>query len=305
MTPSGFPHFAVVLNKAAGRGLAARQWPQLQAALAARSIEYELLETASAHEAVERVLALPQGVAVMAVGGDGTVTGLLPAVVNTGRALATIPLGSGNDFAGMLGLNPKTLNEALDRLFFAPRDVDVLEVEVLQGDQAGLRRFLLNGLGMGFDAQVNEAMLRAPGALPGFGRYAWGAVTTIRDLRLTEVEIQLDGQPFYTGKSCLCAVMNGTRYGGGFQISPRSDARDGRLDVIASGPIGRAELTRLMLQVLRGQHIGKRKVHAAQGQTTHIRWAEPIPLHLDGDGCGRVTELSVQVRPAAVRLLNG
>ncbi len=299
-----FP-FAVVLNPLAGRGLAAREWPRLEGELQARRLPFELLTAGSGPEALERVQALPPGQPVLAVGGDGTVGALLPALVSTGRPLAIVPLGSGNDYAGMLGLKPGEFGEVLGRLKFVPRRVDALEVELLEGDHAGLRRVLLNGLGMGFDAQVTHAMLRAPRQLSGFGRYAWGALASVNDLRLTDVNVEVDGQTVYQGPSCLCAVMNGTRYGGGFMISPASDARDGLLNVLCSGEVNRLELVQLMLKVLRGKHLGERRVHEGQGNTATVRWASPVYMHIDGDLYGQATALSVRVLPGAITLLNG
>ena len=297
--------FAVVLNPLAGRGLAAREWPHLEGELRSRGLPFELLTAGSGPEALARVQALPPQQPVMAVGGDGTIGALLPALVGTGRPLAIVPLGSGNDYAGMLGLKPAAFGEALGRLSFVPRQVDALEVEIVEGDYAGTRHVLLNGLGMGFDAQVNDAMLRAPHWLSGFGRYAWGAVISVRDLKLTGLQVTLDGQELYSGPSCLCAVMNGTRYGGGFMISPASDARDGLLNVLCSGPVTRTGLIDLMLRVLRGQHLGHPQVHDGSGQAVTVRWDSPMHLHLDGDAYGEVKVLSARILPAAITLLNG
>lgn len=299
------PPFAIVLNRQAGRGLALRQWPELQRALQQHGLTYQVVNAASGAQALRAVQSLPDGVPVMTVGGDGTVGAILPALVNSGRPLAVIPLGSGNDFAGMLGLKPGGFHEALKRLNYAPRAVDVLQVHVLKGDRAGERRALLNGLGMGFDAQVNQAMLRAPARLPGLARYAWGALASVRDLKLTPVTINVDGRQVYQGESCLCAVMNGTRYGGGFLISPRSDARDGLLNVVNSGPINRPELIRLMVQVLRGVHLGQPKVYETAGRKVNVTWDEPIAFHMDGDRSGMVQEITVELLPGAVQLLNG
>ncbi len=304
LTHATSPEFTVVLNAQAGRGLAARKWPQLQAELRRRGLPFTLLATATPEEARARVLALPPHAPIMTVGGEGTVSAILPALVGTGRPLAIIPLGSGNDFAGMLGLRAGDFGEALNRLAYAPRAVDVLEVQWLAGGGAEQRRYLLNGLGMGFDAQVNQAMKDTPARWPGLARYAWGAFATVRHLHLSSVSVELDGQPWYAGPSALCAVMNGTRYGGGFRISPHSDVRDGLLNVVASGPIGRLELLKLMAQVLAARHIGQPGVHAAQGRQVSVRWSEPIALHVDGEDAGKVTALSVKVHPNAVQLLN-
>lgn len=304
LTTSPTPPFTVLLNVHAGRGLARRKWPELQAELDRRCMAYTLVETASAQEARQCVQALAPTTPIMTVGGDGTVAAILPELVQTGQPLAIIPLGSGNDFAGMLGLHPGDFQEALNRLDYAPRAVDALDIRVLAGDLAGQTRLMLNGLGMGFDAQVNQAMKRAPARWPGMARYAWGALTSVRHLHLIPLTVQLDDQLLYAGPSCLCAVMNGTRYGGGFRISPQSDARDGLLNVVASGPINRAELLTLMLQVLAARHLGQAKVHAAAGQRVSVRWDRPIALHIDGEDAGMVTALEVRVRPNAVHLLN-
>ncbi|WP_104991012.1 diacylglycerol kinase family protein [Deinococcus sp. NW-56] len=297
--------YAVVLNPTAGRGLAGRTWPRLEAELRVRGLEYEVIQEASGPAALARVQALPPGVAVLAVGGDGTVGALLPALVGTGRPLGVIPLGTGNDFAGMLGLKPGDFRAALSRLAGSPRPVDALRVSLQGGDRAGETRLLLNGLGMGFDAQLTARLPDAPAWLPGLGRYAWAALTTLRHLTLTPVTADVDGKPLYAGPSILAAAMNGTRYGGGFHISPESDPRDGLLNVVVSGPLGRRQVLRLMALVLPGRHLGDPGVHHQAGRVAELAWAQPTWLHLDGDVVGRATGVRVEVLPGAVALLGG
>ena len=188
------------------------------------------------------------------------------------------------------------------------RDADarrILEAEVVRGDHAGLSKLLLNGLGLGIDAQVTHAYLRAPRGWPGFWRYAWGAVTSLGDLRLAGLRLTVDGQTLYQGPSVLAAVMNSTRYGGGFHISPQSDARDGLLNAVCSGPLSRLQLADLMLRVLPGKHLGHPLVHHTQGRDIELLWDTPMFLHLDGDLYGQARHLRARVLPGAVTLLNG
>ncbi|SMB93791.1 Diacylglycerol kinase family enzyme [Deinococcus hopiensis KR-140] len=294
---------AVVLNPGAGRGLAGRSWPRLEAELRRRGLDFELIHEEEGGTALQRVQALPDHATVLAVGGDGTVGALLPALVNTGRLLAVIPVGTGNDFAGMLGRKPGDFMGVLDHLGTPPRLVDALRATILAGEGAGTSRLLLNGLGMGFDARVAALTAQAPGRLSGFGRYAWAALKALRELRLTRVTAEVDGRVLYSGPSCLAAVMNGTRYGGGFQISPASDVGDGRLNALVSGPVSRPQLLALMARVLRGRHLGHPLVSHAAGQTVTLSWTRPTPLHLDGDVAGEVTAVRVEVVPGAVQSL--
>lgn len=281
-----------------------REWPRLEAALLVRGLKFDLIQADTGAEALRRVQALPATVPVVAVGGDGTVSALLPAVVGTDRPLAIVPLGTGNDFAGMIGLRPGQFQDAAGLLDVLPRQVDALEVTVTEGERTGKRTVLLNGLGMGFDAQVTLNMARAPARLPGLARYGWAALVTLRELKMATVSVVVDGREFYHGRSALVAVMNGTRYGGGFQISPRSDVQDGEANVLASGPLIPPRLLLLMVSVLRGRHLGQEGVHHASGRWITVRWDEPTPLHLDGDLHGLVREVQVRVLPGAVTLLN-
>ena len=312
-----FGSLAVVLNAQAGRGLAVREWPRLEAALRASGLNYTRLEASTAAQALEQVWALAPGVAVLAVGGDGTVSSLLPALVGTGRRLGVVPLGTGNDFAGMLGLRPGDFGSALSRLSRAPRAADALRCTWPAGaDASGLRRerWLLNGLGMGFDAQVAARLLHAPARLsvlglsgaplPGFGRYLWAALSALRDLQVSGVEVRVDGELLYAGPSCLVAVMNGARYGGGFRVAPHADAFDARLDVVLGGRVGRLGLLSLMLKVLRVRHLSDSRVRQAQGGRVTVRWERPILTHLDGELIGAQTELDVELWPGAVQLLS-
>ena len=298
-SPLAFDSLAVVLNPQAGRGLALREWPRLQAALSAHHLPFEWLSAASAEDTLSRVRALPTGVAVLAVGGDGTVNNLLPALVQTGRLLGVVPLGSGNDFAGMLGLKPGDFETALLRLTRPPQAADALRCTY-----AGREELLMNGLGMGFDAQVAALMLRAPARLSGFGRYLWAALSAVKALQVSKVEVVLDGEIFYAGPSCLVAIMNGTRYGGGFTISPSSSAFDGQLNVVLGGQVGRAGLLNLMQKVLRGRHLGDARVRAGSGQSVTVRWQQITDTHLDGEVIGPQLELSVRVLPGAVQVLS-
>lgn len=66
--------------------------------------------------------------AIVAAGGDGTVSAVVAAIVDTDIALGVLPLGTLNHFAKDLGL-PLDLEAAIDRLLSgATRRVDVGEV---------------------------------------------------------------------------------------------------------------------------------------------------------------------------------
>ena len=302
--------YAVVLNPHAGRGLAGREWPRMAAAMKARQLPYVLITAGSAGQACAALSALPPQQPVLAVGGDGTAHGLLPEVCRSGRPLGLIPLGSGNDLAGLLGLKMGDLDAALDRLARPTQRLDLLEVVLGEGGSEGEPHLLLNGLGMGFDAQVADLMMRAPARLlglplSGFPRYLWAALTGLRGLETGMLNVTLDGQPFYSGPSCLVAAMNGSRYGGGFRIAPGADLYDGQLELVLGGQLSRAALLPLMARVLRGSHLTHPQVRHARARSATLEWTGPVQTHLDGELAGRQQKLSVRVLPGALSFLSG
>lgn len=284
----------VVLNRTAGRGLAAREWPRLARELALRDLAYHLYD-AGPQAARDPALQAARG-PVLAVGGDGTVQALLPLLVGTARPLGTVPLGTGNDFAGLLDLHPGDLGAALDRLLRPPRPTDALEARV----EAERAAPLLNGLGLGFDAQVAALLTQAPARLSGPGRYLWAALRGVRELSVGQVSVQLDGRDWYRGPAGLVAVMNGSRYGGGFRITPHADPADGLLDVVLGTELTRAGLLPLMGRVLAGRHLGHPLVRSARARQVLVRCEAPTQAHLDGELAGRISRLEAQVRPGAV-----
>ncbi|MGY2896808.1 diacylglycerol/lipid kinase family protein [Deinococcus sp. UYEF24] len=300
------PPFAVVLNPQAGRGLAGREWPRVERELLARGLPYRLVQASSGPEACAALEQLPTDWPALAVGGDGTAHGLLPELHRSGRALGLVPLGSGNDLAALLGLRAGDLGTALDRLTRPPQRLDLLEV-TLNGAPPVL---LLNGLGMGFDAQVADLMTVAPARLlglplGGFPRYLWAALTGLSRLETGQLTVSLDGQPFYSGPSCLVAVMNGGQYGGGFRIAPGSDPQDGLLNVVLGTQLSRSALLPLMARVLQGKHLDHPQVRHARARHAELNWQSGMQTHLDGELAGRHEKLSVRLLPGALSFLSG
>lgn len=299
MLPSHLPrHYVLFVNPNAGRGAAPRIAGEVARLLQAAGHLCETVSSQDAEAALAHARSLPKDAAVVAVGGDGTLSALLPAAVCTGRPLGLIPAGRGDDLAYALGWRDKAPTAAAARLQGVPRALDVLRVSA-----GGSLRYSLNGLGMGFDAQVAAYAAGMPRALGGFGGYAVGVVLAFRELRLRGLEISIDGSEVFSGPSFLAAVMNGRRYGGGFRISPRGVLTDGRLEVLAGREVGRAALLPLIARLLVGRHLDHPRVFSGQGRSVLLRWELPTPLHIDGDLCGPVSEVRVGVVPGGVRML--
>src|SRR5690606_34590251 len=76
-------------------------------------LRLELVPPLQGRELSELLLTLPEGSTVLSLGGDGTLNGVLPAVIRRGFTLGILPAGSADDFACALGFPRDTLVPAL------------------------------------------------------------------------------------------------------------------------------------------------------------------------------------------------
>lgn len=158
---------------------------------------------------------------VVAVGGDGTVNRAAQGLLNSETALGVIPTGSGNGYAGNMGL-PRRMDRALEVIKNpAFRSIDVGEV--------GENIFLVS-CGIGWEAIIATVFegSRIRGVLP----YAGAALSTYLQYEPQMVELSAgpDGWT-YQGRPLLFTVANMTDVGLGITIAPNAKPDDGLLDV--------------------------------------------------------------------------
>jgi YegS/Rv2252/BmrU family lipid kinase len=213
---------------------------------------------------------------VIAVGGDGTVhevaNGLLES--DTEAALGVVPIGSGNDFAKLVGMYGHDPVRAVARLVTAhSRRFDAGRV---------LDEWFVNSVGFGF----GPAVVRARNAMPGLRGFLSYLVPVLQTFFRFDPPLFDVAAPGFRerGYMMLIEIGNGTTAGGSFRIAPDADPADGRLDVCL---IRRVSLPRFLLaipRVMRGTHIGMREVAIIKTAKLTVRSPDgPLALHVDGE----------------------
>jgi YegS/Rv2252/BmrU family lipid kinase len=236
---------------------------------------------------------------VVAVGGDGTVhevaNGLLRSRGGEGAALGVVPIGSGNDFAKLVGLARHSPAHAVRRLVTA-RTVafDVGRV---------LDEYFVNSAGVGFGAEVVRVRNAMPG-LSGFMSYLVPVFRAFARFRPPRLEVRASGFG-ETGYVMMVEICNGTTAGGSYRFAPAARPGDGLLDVCV---VRRVSLARFLLavpRVMRGTHGTMREVALFQTRTIMLRSLEgPLVLHLDGElREPGVCACSVRLEPGRLNVL--
>ena len=137
------------------------------------------------------------------------------------------------------------------------------------------------------------------GRFLGSARYASGFWLTLPGFRPAAVHIQADDHAF-GWRAFNVVVANCRFYGGGMQISPKSDAGDCLLDVLVmTGPKSDAFTT--LPKVYRGTHLPHRNIAELKAGQVQVDADRPFPVEADGEILG-TTPASFGIIPSGVRL---
>ena len=271
-------HAQVILNPAAGRGAARRVESVVARAFRAQGWAVDVVRTEGPGHGQELASqAAKQGAKhVVAVGGDGTVhevaNGLLRA--DSDAALGVVPVGSGNDFAKLIGVYGHDPARAVARLVTArSRRFDAGRV---------FDEWFVNSVGFGFGPAVVKTR-NAMHNLRGFLSYLVPIVKTFFRFQPLLFDVAAPGFR-ERGYMMMVEICNGTTAGGSYRFAPDADPADGKMDVCL---IRRVSLPRFLLaipRVMRGTHLRMREVALIKTAKLTIRAPEePLILHVDGE----------------------
>ncbi len=259
----------------------------------------EVVATAGPEE-IDAALEAADGRTVVVCGGDGSVQ----LAVERGRALgllddltfAIVPLGTGNDLAGHLGVEQQGAQPVVDRLRSSrPGHLDLL---VTDDD-----RVVVNAVhvGIGVDAAQRSSDLKdSLGALA----YPLGALIAGVAAEGLEVEVRLDGERIDLGQPVLMVIVaNGSTIGGGTAVAPDAQADDGLLDVVVVHAVDPAARVAFAGAMLRGTHLKRDDVVGARGRSVAISGSE-LAHNRDGElEPATGSDRTYRVEPAAWRVL--
>ncbi|MGA2320251.1 MAG: diacylglycerol kinase family protein [Solirubrobacteraceae bacterium] len=246
---------------------------------------------------------------VVAFGGDGTVNEAANGLLGSPTPLCCLPGGSANVFAKILGI-PGDLLDATEHLLamaddWRPRRVDL---GVVNG------RCFTFASGLGLDASVVERVDANPRMKARLGAYyfTWVAITTFirRYLRSPPRMKVYAGEKTLEGVTTI--VQNGSPFTY-FHDRPIEIAEDAALDsgALAGGVLHRA--TPLDMPSIgwrafsqRGRIVRHRQVTGLSDMTElTVRSSDerPLPLQVDGDYLGDVTEARYSILPDALNVV--
>ncbi len=275
---------AVVANPTSGRGRGAAVLPRVESLLRSLGVEHtiHISRSAADPERLARTAAADGADVVAALGGDGHIGACVNGVMGAGAsaALAVIPAGTGNDFARLIGMNPKEPLGAV-RVLRAPtmKRIDVVRLKLPQGE-----RYYVNVAGAGFDSEANAYANRMRW-FKGKTRYVIATLVLLPGFRAARFRITVDGE-HHQVPGMLIAVGNGRSYGGGMRVCPNAELDDGVLDVTVVGEVSKLDFIKTFPKVFTGRHISHPKVQQLRGAEVSITAERTLQVFADGEHAG-------------------
>ena len=299
---SPFGPLVIIANPRSGRGRVEAALPEIERILQDQGLAYRVVRTTHPGHATQAARdALRAGERyLVAAGGDGTVHEVANGMIEDGRPLAAdavlgvVAAGSGCDFARSFGLPGDAVQAAHHLAGDRVRPIDVGSITCADGTT----RYFVNIAEAGLGGAVVARAARLSPLLRG-ARYACGFWLTLPGFRPATVRLDADGQAF-EWRAFNVVVANCRFYGGGMQISPKSQPDDGTLDVLVmTGPKSDAFTT--IPKVYKGTHLPHRNIAELPAVSLRIEADPPFPVEADGETLG-TTPASFGIIPSAIRL---
>ncbi|MEG0276328.1 MAG: diacylglycerol kinase family protein [Coprobacillus sp.] len=219
-----------------------------------REYDYEVIYTTSMEDTIEYIKSYKEKARFYSVGGDGTLSGIIQAVVHQQHELVVIPLGTGNDFSRTLTKEKDPKKVLLQSLNKNAKMID----SVLIND-----RYYINSACFGVDSVIANHVHDTPDIplVPDSKSYIVSILQHVFRYQFDEVKITSEGQCLYEGRVTLCTFNNGQYYGGGFHIVPHADIQDGYIDICVVDKVRKSKIPYLLSLLVAHKLDNRSEVH--------------------------------------------
>jgi diacylglycerol kinase (ATP) len=294
----------VILNPYANRWGAQARLPEVEAALKAANLDYDLTITTESKNGTElaKTAVSEKYDAIIAAGGDGTISevanGLITAVADNQSTLplGILPIGSANDLAKMMGL-PLDLTAAANLI--ATGHTQRFDAGRVQYD--GKIHYFDNNSAIAMEPMItleHEKIQRVSGE----ARYYLAILKGVIKLKAWQMSIQWDDGE-YVGPTYLLSVCNGPRTGG-MMIAPGASMVDGFFDIVLAPEVPKRTVINVLLKLTKGTHIDIDAITFTRTKTLKITSEPGTPLHADGEILSEsAKEIAYDILPQKLTML--
>ncbi len=266
-----------------------------------KGLAYEILDTRADgdYSWLEEKIISEQITDIIICGGDGSVSTVTSAILNTGVRVGIIPMGSGNGLAFAAGI-PASTDKALKIIFEGRADfIDGFYIN---------DKFSCMMCGIGADAQVAHDFAKLKKR--GLKTYLRLSALHYFKSKPFSFTIQTAGRSIDTKAFFLC-VANSNQFGNNVTIAPRASLNDGLFDLVVVSRMSKLMLPFYLLHQIAGrnmlqeidQYRKSKSIAYFQASEATIINHDSAPLHIDGEPVAPISIIKLKMIPNAFRLL--
>ncbi len=227
---------------------------------------------------------------IAAVGGDGTVFDILPALDASRQCLTVFPAGRGNSLARAMGF--ASMPQALAGLKYGvEQQMDLLLLQAKHADGRITKGICASGVAVGYVASV---VARAR-SFANAGLHSYTLAGLLTKPEFSEIEISYDGETSRSRSLTGLAISN-ISHAAQYHAFPDARLDDGRFHAMEfDAPRLRQIRHNVSMLVEIYPSVPRRS-----GQSARVRAAAPFDLMADGEILTGVTEFSVDCVSGAI-----
>jgi diacylglycerol kinase (ATP) len=282
--------YKFIINGNAGNGSVKKHIEFIISKLKKHFIDFDYCVTTKLSDLDQCLNSIDKYDGIIAIGGDGTINGILNKIIEEDKALGIIPFGSGNDFIHALNI-PHNFDESLEiirRNYTKKIDVGLITSNSFQ-------KYFLNAVGIGFDAMVAHKTNKIKFVGSSF-RYYLALIESLFTYKPKDIEITIDGN-IIRKKVFLLTIGNGQRTGGAFILTPGALLDDSFFELCIVDEVSIPIVLTALPKVLKGSHGSMKQVQFFKAASIKVRSENDLYLHYDGETPGYIKEAEITIIP--------
>jgi diacylglycerol kinase (ATP) len=237
---------------------------------------------------------------ILSAGGDGTlnqvVNGMLQVPQQKIPLLGVVPLGSGNDFAGMMGAtgNAADLIHQIEQKNV--RNIDVGKIFCQNQEGQPVEKYFINVCSLGMGPATVRRLEQLPRWMGTGFRYYTSVINTFLTHPTEEFEVRTESWS-WKGKARVIAIANGISFGNKIYIAPGARPDDGLFSTFIATDMPLPKFLMVLQKVKNGKRV--------EDKSIYYNTAEEIFLSSPGRTCIEGEGEMAGYLPARVVMMKG
>ena len=233
---------------------------------------------------------------IIAMGGDGTIGGVIRGMVGAKPRLGLIAAGTENDFAASLGI-PTDVHQACDIILAGnTRKIDLGRVRTKKTDRFDF--FMVTTVGI--VSTVFPMIKNVPAG--EYGKIKDALKTLFKFDSSPTVYLTLDDQPEFSVETMLVTITNVPLIGLHNLVAPDSSLEDGLLDISVYPGFTKAQIIAYFARTLNESAPEYDRVQRYRARKIKIRTSPKLDIAAEGLMMGKGTAW-IKSLPGAIRVL--